>query len=173
MSVERNLTINEKTSYPLGNVELYRIPDTLGIYLKDNGNYLPLRKAFLKPIRTAKKEHSMALGYYNQYSYLTPKDSVFEIKLSELKELCFVDYSGMAVELTEDNNGKLAISTISPLSKKVSAKYVKHNNTKISSGLYELKFIPEYDKVYSLMNIQINSFSEEMSGNSFCFKVVK
>jgi hypothetical protein len=171
IDVEKELEINEQKNYPLGQIEMIRIPDSTGLYFKGNDDFIQIPKITLVPAK--KVLYSMLTGYVDQISYYLPKVSIKEILIDSIKAVEFYNFLDLPVILLLSDNGSVAIQSQGPTYlSKVNGIQVSETITNLIGNATISMFTPQLDKTYVYINFKDEYGFQRMSNTAFAFKFV-
>lgn len=169
ISVAKELEIVEHKKYPLGNLDMIRIPDSKGIFLKGNIDFSKIPEIQLKS--TEQKVETM-FGYGKKITYYLPTDSIISIEVTSLNEIVIYDNTELTLVVVEVDKNNVALMIQDPFgSSSVNGKQIKDIIKVLGKKVIERKFTPESGKTYVLVNIYGEDYFKRMSNSAFAFKV--
>jgi hypothetical protein len=173
IAVNKVLEIAEQKSYPLGQINLIRLPDSSGLYFKGVDDFNKIPQISLKS--TQNMQSSMWAAYILQKNYYLPYDSIHKILIDSLKEVSVFDLKGLSLILVEAPGNLVATSFQgSNFSSTVKGLSVKETINVLGDGVMERKFIPKYNTTYVYINVKNDSYLQQnMNSMAFAFKIIK
>lgn len=170
----KSLNISQKSKYPIGKIEMIKLPKSKGIFYIDSNinKYIELPRLSLA--HTKETKYSMGKGYYKRYNYYFPQDtSGLVIKSDTSETLRFFDYKAKSTYLTRaDKNLYMVKYAVSALNRDAKGLFVDTEQERIASGIRILKFKPkEKSSKYSFVEISDKYGKEYLSGYGYCFNL--
>lgn len=166
---EEHYVIYEKSKYPLGEINLVKIPENNGLFLILSNEYILLPKSIMY---SKEKEKGSGWSTCLDISYFLDIDSIFNIKSSNNFTLKFFDYSECALKLVKvDSTLKAANFEIRMSSYKVITDYYDEEVKEITKDMIERTVTLKKGQVYAFLNIVDYKFDQKMSNVAYAFKI--
>lgn len=171
---DKSLKIAEHKQYPLGDMEIIRLPKGKGIYYIGDDDYLELPK--IKLPSTKKTGYDFSIGYYTTYDYFFPKDTLgLILNVDTSATLTFLDNNPISTSLTKASDSRHLIKHAKSMTFSAAGStrgiFINTKQERKASGIRIIKFKPTaLNNNYSFVEISANDYGvESMSGNGFCF----
>ena len=154
------LEINDTKNYPLGEIKLFRKPDSQGVYVQTATGYDSIPQIRLKTESEIKKSYLMNT-YYQRY-FLSDNQSVFTIELDTLKPVTLCTYTNKILLPVKVNDGLVAVSKHDGVASRLQVSVDKVKTEPkiiINQLLNSYTFTPEPEQVYAFSNCKLENYT--------------
>lgn len=173
--VSKELDISERAQYPIGIINMIRVPDSTGIYYKGTDGFINVPTINLTKENITKK--SFGTNYIIGHTFYLPSDDVFKIQIDTIKPIEIFDRSNVKLFLIETDSKYVAKNVIPQSSigfyKSIFGKQVKTDVDIIGLNVKVHRFSPEIGKKYVLISYKGTDYSQDMTSTAFAFEFLK
>lgn len=170
--VQKELEITDQRNYPIGTINMYRVPETTGLFFKGDNDFIEIPQIELK--YSEKTTHSMWAGYVSKVSFILPSDSVFTIIVDSLKIVDIYDKAPLNLALVKANGKKVALFNKAFMSSSsVECDHIKESKLYIGLSTNIRFFQPEFNVNYVYINYQDKGYDQQMGKKAYAFRFEK
>lgn len=171
--IQNEVELSEKRKHPLGEIKMIRVPDSTGIYVKGNNDFIKIPQR-----RMSFKEERNTRGYsaYLQRNFSISPDSVKIIKIDNIKEVDIYDNNGITLHLVEADNYEVAkhrrgLGFLAYQLNDVLGKQIDESKINVGLSTNVRSFKPEINTTYVYINFWEHDMSEiRMSNIAYAFR---
>lgn len=177
VSVTKSLDISEGKNYPLGMIQMTRIPDTTGIFFKGKTGFIEIPAIKLKTESITRAYFGVGDHKIGDRYFLT-NQNVFKIKLEDQETTVFFDNTPLELFLLESENNYVAENKDSHtfgLGKSIYGNQVNLNVQRLNSNVRKREFTPEVGKKYVFITYKSlrHDTSKEMTKTAYAFEFIE
>ncbi|NOU18470.1 MAG: carboxypeptidase regulatory-like domain-containing protein [Bacteroidales bacterium] len=167
--ISKELEIAENKSYPLGQVDIIRIPNSKGLFFKGSNDFIQVPNITLNSERVKNPSFGEI--------YTLPSDDVFTIEIDSNNTVGFFEINDVSSFLVEAEGRSVVKNIIPPSSlsftKSIYGKQIKEKIKELSLGINVRSFTPEIGKTYVYIDYKGDYYSKDITNNAFVFRFIK
>lgn len=170
--VTKELEISETKKYPLGQVDMIRIPKSEGVYFKGEKDFIQIPQINL--VSENETQTMFGMKYVSGSKYFLPEENVFSIEIDSVGSVEIFDNVNITLLPIEAEGKNVAICKHSQaMWSNIFGKAVKEKVERIGLGVDVHLFTPEIGKVYVFIDLRGTQYTQSMTNTAFAVRFDK
>lgn len=179
LGFQEHYVISEKSKYPLGEINLFKIPETKALFLISSEGYIPVTKSTMSSTKTKKKDVIEGLDIdmgldVDVFCFTIKRDSIFTISPLDKVIVDFIDCTDIPLRIVKVGlDSKVASYKVGGLfGNSIEAEYCTEEVEQINNKIRIRKVAVERGQVYAFINIYDDFHKgKKMSSLAYAFKI--
>jgi CarboxypepD_reg-like domain len=169
LPVSKTLEIIEQKNYPLGRLDMIRVPDSTGLFFKGKLDFV---KIPLIMLQSSRKIKNSIFENLIQTDYTLPVKDIVTITLDTLKEIDLYSYIDVRMNIVVcDGENVVQSITGMTLSEDIKGNSIKATTTDLDNGYKKISFTPEDGKTYVGILFKKSEYHTQMYPNAYIFRI--